>query len=652
MVFGFLNDGFVQPDEFKVVLEKSHLFAGDIVRGMVYLRTSKPISCRSVKLRIVSDAFSFFWYSTGNGGDNKDKEWHRGTNHKNYFHETHTLWGSFYRTEELQGAGKNAVWGNPLSPNEGVLLIPCPDPNMPLILRVMDEDWGKRDDTLGEVFITNCQDLVNQSAATGEITFDLKYKGAGGKGTLTVQAGWQDAGVAGAPPLLRLTVLRALGMRDAEALFGMNFTGDKNDIYIQAYPVPPGTTLPVNTDAELPPPLAETVLPPGEYSFELPALKLPDRAPGSYEVSRCRNPYWHDHQYKHSHVRYYVEASIDIKWNFDPYVRVPFSVASRIPSDLFSLPMSTGSLSKEIFPDCLGCCELTCMESKGTVAMDAGVSRNGGAPGEWLLLNGTFNNSLKEKHADIVVRLECRSLLRAEGRRRGCHDEVDLLRMRVEPGTTTTLAAYPFQLPPWPASYHGGALVDPQWEGVMEQFGMNTNRKWFNDDPVVWWYTLVVEFDVPDTAFDLTKEFPFTLCSIPKMPQAYAMHPQVLQAAQPIIAAVQPYEGGMFSGGDDDEPPQQIPIVMATAVPLDDASQAPLTWGVQPGLELTEHRMDFDGVQRNPIGAPAYTVAFPVATANKPAISEADAAYTNLNGGMGPAAVATPQMEVMVRSDN
>ena len=108
----------------------------------------------------------------------------------------------------------------------------------------------------------------------------------------------------------------------------------------------------------------------------------------------------------------------------------------------------------------------------------------------------------------------------------------------------------------------------------------------------------------------------------------------------------------MFSGGDDDEPPQQIPIVMATAVPLDDASQAPLAWGVQPGLELTEHRMDFDGVQRNPIGAPAYTVAFPVATANKPAISEADTAYTNLNGGMGPAAVATPQMEVMVRSDN
>ena len=39
--------------------------------------------------------------------------------------------------------------------------------------------------------------------------------------------------------------------------------------------------------------------------------------------------------------------------------------------------------------------------------------------------------------------------------------------------------------------------------------------------------------------------------------------------------------------------------------------------------------MDFDGVQRNAVGEPTYTVAFPVATAAKPDISEADAAYAN-----------------------
>ena len=156
-------------------------------------------------------------------------------------------------------------------------------------------------------------------------------------------------------------------------------------------------------------------------------------------------------------MRYYVEASIDIKWNLDPYVRMPFSVAARIPSALFTAPMLTGPMTKEIFPDCFGCCELTCMASKGSVALDATLSRNGaralrlcartrtrlcsdgplcvssllfagGAPGEWLTVSGGFSNSLKESHADLVVRLECRSHLYAEGRHRAIHEEIDLLR--------------------------------------------------------------------------------------------------------------------------------------------------------------------------------------------------------------------------------
>ena len=81
-------------------------------------------------------------------------------------------------------------------------------------------------------------------------------------------------------------------------------------------------------------------------------------------------------------------------------------------------------------------------------------------------------NELAEKHADVVVRLECRSDMRAEGRARGVKDEWELVRIRVEKGASITLNGMPFQLPAVPASYHGGALRDEPWEAVMAQHGM------------------------------------------------------------------------------------------------------------------------------------------------------------------------------------
>ena len=47
------------------------------------------------------------------------------------------------------------------APNEGVLHFPV-SATEPLIVRVMDEDYGKRDDLLGEVMISHPQRLVEQ----------------------------------------------------------------------------------------------------------------------------------------------------------------------------------------------------------------------------------------------------------------------------------------------------------------------------------------------------------------------------------------------------------------------------------------------------------------------------------------------------------
>ena len=45
-------------------------------------------------------------------------------------------------------------------------------------------------------------------------------------------------------------------------------------------------------------------------------------------------------------------------------------------------------------------------------------------------------------------------------------------------------------------SYHGGFLVDDAWKAVMDQFGMRDEARYWRSrriDPVVWFYTLVVE---------------------------------------------------------------------------------------------------------------------------------------------------------------
>ena len=85
----------IKPDNFIINLNKPAYYAGETVTGTVTLKTSKDIKCRCVKFRICGEGFSFFWYKKG-----KD-DWERATRRVTYFRETHTLWGRFFRTEEV-----------------------------------------------------------------------------------------------------------------------------------------------------------------------------------------------------------------------------------------------------------------------------------------------------------------------------------------------------------------------------------------------------------------------------------------------------------------------------------------------------------------------------------------------------------------------
>jgi hypothetical protein len=154
-------------DRFEIVTDKPCYFAGETLRANVHLRTRAPIKCRNVRADCRGEGHCSF--VTGSG-DNREVRRHTSS----YWRETHTLWGPFHRTEEIQDAGTHAIFGSPWAPNEGVMHIPIRSKDSPIIVRVMDEDYGKRDDLLGEVLVASPAWLVEQSqAGTLEVTLPL-----------------------------------------------------------------------------------------------------------------------------------------------------------------------------------------------------------------------------------------------------------------------------------------------------------------------------------------------------------------------------------------------------------------------------------------------------------------------------------------------
>ena len=60
-----------------------------------------------------------------------------------------TLFGNFFNSDVIDEGGSDPVFGEAMG--EGTVYIPCEEETGPreLIVRVMDYDWGKRDDLLG-----------------------------------------------------------------------------------------------------------------------------------------------------------------------------------------------------------------------------------------------------------------------------------------------------------------------------------------------------------------------------------------------------------------------------------------------------------------------------------------------------------------------
>ena len=463
----------VKPDGFHISLPKTTYYAGEtVVGGTVALETTQDIKCRSVKFRIVGEGFCKFKYQRGG-------ETETATHEITYFRETHTLWGRFFRTETIDGGGQNVIFGPPYSPNEGVMMIPCKEQEAPLICRVMDEDWGKKDDVVGEVVIKSPAVLVKDCAAAeatnpdGTVTLDLRYKGKEGNGTITLSARWQQT--SDGTPTLQVKVRSALGLRQAE----WGISGGKNDVYVQIYPA---ADMEWDEAKALPEPPKSEVLPAGQYTFDIPELKLPDKLPCTFE------PFKGNYK-KDGHVRYYVEASIDIAWEFDPFVRIPFSVSSRLPSALISGSVPCSVPEQLTYPTCCCGCICCCADPTGTVAMEVMLSSNGGAPGEWLVVSGTLTNGTANELA-LTVTLVQTAQLKAEGLTSELVDEWVLMKLPIagkegaDAETKPVEIFEPFMIPTVPSSYHGGMLKEPAWEAKIREMGMTNPLSWLPKDPV------------------------------------------------------------------------------------------------------------------------------------------------------------------------
>jgi hypothetical protein len=378
-------------------------FAGEAVVGNLVLTTTAPIKCRGVRLACTGK--SHVHWHTGGGDNRQDYDgW------KTHLAYEKTVWGNFYKTMLLKNAGKDAHWGK--APGDGDMPIPVPAPlgTFKIVVRVMDYDWGKKDDLLGEILVDPVQLLGCPGQA---LSVPLRRKGKAGKGEVTLSATFEDntqqvmadAGSASSTTsglgTLLLRVHQATGLRSAD-MFG------KNDIYVQAY------TVPSETDALAVLPLfaKDMVISPGEliipFSFAIP---VGAGIPSSFEFGEDEGGF------DECYVRYSIYSHIDVAWKLDPSTRTMITVLSGDIAPVSLLAPITRPVEAD--KNMYAC---YCFCSTGVSNMTAMLDRQVAAPGDTLYVAANIKNGTS-KPMTIRMTLVQSVEGRAFGGNGPCHGE-------------------------------------------------------------------------------------------------------------------------------------------------------------------------------------------------------------------------------------
>lgn len=164
--------------EFQIQLEKEIYFPSEVIKGRLIMETTTDLKCKGIRITLQGKGFSHV--IRGSGDDKKDY-----FNTKYYAYCKHTIWGGLHKTPVLNEAGTNAFYGPPWAPDEGVMNIPIPMGEHRIIVRVMDYDWCKKDDLLGEVCVE-----IDSIIGRGQVEIPLTRNGHPEKGTINLSAAW------------------------------------------------------------------------------------------------------------------------------------------------------------------------------------------------------------------------------------------------------------------------------------------------------------------------------------------------------------------------------------------------------------------------------------------------------------------------------
>jgi hypothetical protein len=367
--------------------------------------------------------------------------WHTGAgkNRQDYYGRTvfqeqrQVLWGKFFKSGLLNEAGANADFDQ--VQNSGIITIPIDNlynKQQTLILRVMDYDWGKRDDLLGELEL-NATALAESGKKQ---TFGLTRNGKVEQGKIKLSAKIvpyealfpmksASSGAAVSPIVYRPNVL-VLRVHQATNLRSADWIG-KNDVYVQAYAVRPDD--PIQPGKALPKPDQKMILPMGETIFPF-AVQLRHDAPGSAEL-RVGDQSW---------VRYFLQAYVDFANWRDPCFKRYIQVLPNRPLPTLRLlsPYLSESMNQPIHTCC--CFQGKCNQVNGLISIRLQSDRLAYAPGESIDLTGS---EIKNESSVALMAwgiLTCHIILRASyGRTTSRSVDYTLFTLPVPPDSVTLL---------------------------------------------------------------------------------------------------------------------------------------------------------------------------------------------------------------------
>ena len=237
----------------------------------------------------------------------------------------------------------------------------------------------------------------------------------------------------------------------------------KNDVYVQAYLLPPGKSM--DKSKALPEPQTSVSYPPSDQFYDFEFL-LPANLPSSFIRTRCT-------------ILYSIYANIDVAFRLDPSVRVFFNVVQPTATATMMYP-SVGNVSRELYPQCClpPCCccffDLTCFSSVGKLSVRVSTDRAAYAPGEII----TLAIMLDSEDPDVTTRITSAIPKLVQVVERHAQGHVDRwtevcvtgasVNMRIREEVRVTL-----QMPPLPPTYAGGLGTDAAWFGEVSRYYSN-----------------------------------------------------------------------------------------------------------------------------------------------------------------------------------